>query len=951
MTKRMGSAIYFILFSLALICLLSPASAAAIKGSNVWDQDEKMPSTYTWTPSIYSGLWYDIDKGVHTEDITITVSEGDRTIDADDAEYITEARPNRFSYSDWGSYRVIGWMGEPYFAGYTRSSSGNSSTAQFADANVSTLSKEKIYKVLLDSNTERRIGSGETYSLEDGYRIRVSEINESGNNFHLTLEKSGDVIKSGTVSSNSTFVYKKSSGDLDDVPIIAIHIKGVDGTRAVIDGIFQISESATSVNVGKKVDAMEIRNVNETRITMRNPSDIKLNSGRTITLMGHVKIDVKDTSKLKFELISDPKTAAEKEYPGRSAIYDESNNIRSWNGMNYPELSYDYDKNNEIEKITLNGSGSISRTIVSKQIQYQIGTSNEAFKYSNWGSYQAISIGDSDYFAGYLRYNSSDRNNTTNFTDTTVGILAGGSVSKVLMNNGSEQQYNVNSNIRLEEGYTLQVGNLVDNGSKVNLILKKDGSTVKEMTVSQGNDFIYETAIGNTTVPIIAVRVTTIFNGSTEFIKVGGIFQISSDSVDVRAGQTMGNMLVEYTGSNALILVNKDSINLEKGANISLIENISIHVADSDELRFFLFGKSTGSSTTTPSMRIELPETVYAGEEVNIKITYNDNGSWKELSGATVKVNGGSIGETNSSGLIKYAVGSSGAYEFRVEKSGYQPASLTKAAIDGGGPLRIVIPDYIFAEDSFRLYVIDSENKEAAGAAIYKNGAHIGTTNDNGLINVTADSTAGTYTLTASKIGYVTGTQEMKILEFGPYFAVTSVQFPEEAFANKTVKIPMTIENVGKEKATQEIIIAVGETTKTEKVTLESGKSKNITFSFKPTDAGDVKIQAANETFSLTVTEKPKAEIPWTMILLGGGLLIIIIGAVFALMYYNEKAEEEKKNPKAKSVKSKPVAAKPTKSAKQTVKPTETSQPKRSTSFSSSNKSPELKNSQKKARK
>ena len=964
MTKITGSAIHYILIFFVLICLLSPVSAAVIKSSNVWDQDQKMAATYIWTPNIYSGLWYDIDKGIQTEEITLTVSESDQTIRAGDAEYITETKSNRFSYSDWGSYRVIGWQGEPYFAGYTRSASENMSTAQFSDVNVSTLSKERIYKVLTDTNKESRIGTDGTHSLEEGYRIKISDVDESGKQFRLTLEKGSTSVKSEMVSNNTTFVYKRTADGLDDVPAVIIHVKGLDGTSAVIDGVFQISDNATEVSVNKKIGAMEIQNVNETRITMKNSADIKLNKNQNITLMGHIKIQVKDTSKLKFALVSDPKTDSEKQYPGRSAVYDESNNIKTWNGMNYPELSYDYNNNTENENISINGS--VSRSIAAKQLTYQIKTANESFNYSNWGAYQSINIGGSNYFAGYWSYNSSDKNNTTNFTNSNVSILAVGSASKVLINNGSEQQHNVNSEIRLEEGYTLQIGNVTDNGSKVDLILKQNGTAVKNESVSKGSNFVYESNIKNTSIPVIAVHIADIFGGSTSFIKTGGIFQISSDITDVSAGKAMGNMNIEYTGTNALVLVNKDSINLEKGKNISLIENISIHVADSDDLRFFFYGKSGGADTPTlPNLKIDVPGTIYPGQEIILKVTAQDGSAWKELSGATVKINGKSIGETDTSGTVKHVVGDAGAQEFRAEKEGYQPVVLSKNTTEGGDKLQIIIPDYIFAEDSFRLYVKDAKNKDVVGVSVYKNGSHIGTTNDNGMINITADSAAGTYALTANKTGYIPGTRTMKVLEYGPYFAATSIELPKNALVNKTIKIPITIENVGKEKGTADITITAGDVTKTEKVTLDTGKTKNITFSFKQDTAGDVKMNVANETFTVNVTEKPKTEIPWTWIILGGGLLIILIGVAMALTYYKETAEEEKKNPRAKPKRNEPESkgifgfigggeSKPKSSgSKKTAKPSSEKQnpPKKSAKYSSSNKPPELKNSQKKARK
>lgn len=977
MIKKIKYLSLFVLISLILASLAAPAAAAAIKGSNLWDQEQNMSSTYTWTPAMYSGLWYDLDNGVYTENITLTISASDRRIDADNAEYITEYKNNRFSYSDWGSYRVIGWLGEPYFAGYTRSSSGNNSTTQFTNNNVSTLSDERIYEVLLDSNNEKSLSSGDSYTLENGYKLVVSDFNDSNKQFKLTLEKSGSSVKSENVSNNTTFVYERSLDDVGTIPVIAVHVKSFNGTRAVIDGVFQISESSTDVSEGKYVGAMEIKSVNDTQITMKNPNRINLSRDNTITLMSHVKIDVKDTSKLKFELISNPETDMEKTYPGRGMVYDNNNTNKSWNGMNFPGFTYDYNNSTETENLSFDISGTLQRSISSGRILYSTNSYNESFNYSNWGSYQAINIGGENYFAGYLRYNSSDKNNTTNFTDSNDSILKDGSVSKVLINNGTEKQYNKGSNISLEEGYTLQVANITENGTKANLILKKDGSSVKEARVGSGDNFVYEASVDGTVIPIIAIRVTDVFEGSSSFVKIGGIFQISTRETDVGPGMALSNMRVEYTSSTALIFVNKEDINLSRGSNISLMEDLSLHVADSDEIRFFPFNKSsTSNNTPTISLRIEVPETIYPNEKIPIKVVYRDGNNWKELAGATVKVNGNTIGETNSTGAISYTLGDFGTYEFRAEKNGYNSVTLSKATAIGGDELQIEIPEYIFAEDSFRLYIKDLNDTNITGASVYKNGDHIGTTNDNGMINVTADSTPGIYKLTANKTGYQTGTKEMKILEYGPYFTVTDITIPEDALINKTVKIEMTVENVGKEKETQEVIITAENKTETKKVTLSPGETKDITFSFKPSTAGESTIEVTNQTFTFTVTEKPKTEIPWKWIIIGICLLIIIVGVILALMFYNEKKEEEKKNPKkparGKEVKSagllgglfggsgekekkqkanssKPSGSKPA-STKSPAPAPQKSKPRKS-GYSSSSKPPELKNSQKKARK
>ena len=83
----------FLIILILTIGLLTPAAAATLKGSNLWDQEQGMSSTYTWTPAIYSGLWYDTDKGIYTENITLTISASDRQINSENAKYVTEYKP------------------------------------------------------------------------------------------------------------------------------------------------------------------------------------------------------------------------------------------------------------------------------------------------------------------------------------------------------------------------------------------------------------------------------------------------------------------------------------------------------------------------------------------------------------------------------------------------------------------------------------------------------------------------------------------------------------------------------------------------------------------------------------------------------------------------------------------------------------------------------------------
>ena len=58
-----------------------------------------------------------------------------------------------FEHKDWGSYQVIGFMAERYFAGYTENSS-------FVKDDISVISDGQLSKVLIDSDDKKSLYTG-----------------------------------------------------------------------------------------------------------------------------------------------------------------------------------------------------------------------------------------------------------------------------------------------------------------------------------------------------------------------------------------------------------------------------------------------------------------------------------------------------------------------------------------------------------------------------------------------------------------------------------------------------------------------------------------------------------------------------------------------------------------------------------------------------------------------
>ncbi|MHC1594108.1 MAG: S-layer protein domain-containing protein [Methanotrichaceae archaeon] len=264
-----------------------------IRGTMV-DPDEV--DRFTWTPYNFEGFYYDIDDDVGTERLTARFSG--TKIDDGDLEYETVPDSVEFEYSRWGDYDVIGFLAEKYFAGY------NDDT-EFTD-DFSVISEEELRKVLIDDDESYTVRSGAMFPLEEGYELRIKEVDLDGNKVFLAITKDGDevgnkVVEPGRSVKDSTFVYEEEIGG-EDVPIIAAHIQSVFRGReedlATVEGIFQISDDPAGVKEGESYGKMEIESVSDDGITMENDGSFSLGRGKTISIMENLKFKVGDERRL-----------------------------------------------------------------------------------------------------------------------------------------------------------------------------------------------------------------------------------------------------------------------------------------------------------------------------------------------------------------------------------------------------------------------------------------------------------------------------------------------------------------------------------------------------------------------------------------------------------------------------------------------------------------------------
>lgn len=184
-----------------------------------------------------------------------------------------------------------------WFAGYDSSLAGTK-------ASKSLLEKEYLGRVLIDEEYQGVAFVG-NYSLQEGYEIRIRDL--ENDSIFLELLKDGASIEGSVVRSNSTYIYEKDLGDVDDLPIIMVHVDNVFNNIskgfATIDAIFQISDQfIIHVEEGNGIGEMQIVNVDPLGIWMVNDDYINLNRDSTVSLAPMMNIRVADNDTLRYYL-------------------------------------------------------------------------------------------------------------------------------------------------------------------------------------------------------------------------------------------------------------------------------------------------------------------------------------------------------------------------------------------------------------------------------------------------------------------------------------------------------------------------------------------------------------------------------------------------------------------------------------------------------------------------
>ena len=868
----------------------APVEEAAEYGNDrIWRQGID-PLDYTWTPQSFSGFFYDLKDEVGAETMTVhlsgTANNPNRAVDENNLVYKSNVQSIKYKFEDWGSYDVMGFMADKYFAGY-----GNTAVV---DSNISLINDGQLRKVLIDNDDEHTITSGSVLPLEEGYELRIKEVDVNGNKAYMSLAKDGKEIDSKVISpdslKSSTYEYKVSING-EDVPIIMAHISNVfasaESNLVTVDGLFQLSGDYTSVESGDKYGKMKVTSVDDSGITMKNEDTLTLRKAGTVNIFGNVDFIVADADQLRFA----PTVERTGTYTVRGTIIKPANydgKQFTWNPYNFEGFYYDIDNDIGTENLTAKFTGN---SIQEGDLFYETKPMSIKFKFEDWGKYDVIGFMAGKYFAGY--------NKDTVFTDA-FSVINEGQLRKVLIDSDDQQTIATGSVLSLQEGYELRIKQVDINGNKVYLALAKDGKEIDSKVVTpsssptdKASDYMYKVTVGSQTdVPIIVAHVQSVFRGTeTDLATIDALFQVSDNPESVEEGEVYDKMKVTSLSSDSITMTNRDSaITLGQNRIITIMGNLQFQVADNPNRDVAPIAQET---TAGSLMTLNIPAVAVVGNPVQINVKAGS----EALSGVQILVAGENEGNTDVTGNISYTPNSTGTFDVLARMVGYSDAtgslvvttsagavaSEAKAALNN--TLTINVPSEVIKGESFIITVVGGENQTPMeNVSVLFDNTSIGNTGPEGTITYIANVT-GAHTVMAQLAGYESATRTISVIS---PISVASINVPPKASTGQTVTVTANVQNTGTANDTENISMLVnGNVTDSKNITLGPGENTTATFSFTPKDPGAYRINVDDQSGTITVE---KAQTNFTLI----ALIVVILIAIGAGAYLYNTGELEK---------------------------------------------------------
>jgi S-layer protein (TIGR01567 family) len=582
--------------SLVLICmlvlctlLLTPSTAQSPSAELTLVRGDLAASSSIWTAKSFGWFYYDIDKDVGGEQLSVEVRG--RAIERGHAAYSSRVWSSNFEFQTWGKYQSVAFFGKRYFAGYPDSS--------FTDAK-SSLENGELRELLIDDKNTHIIGYGNALPLLGGYILAVKEISASDGKVNFVLFRDRMPVDMKVVSIGGTYVFKNG----DELPLILVHVSnamGGDKNGTVeVDGVFQIGDlPSITMKDGDRLGNMELLDLTEQEIVFKTDKDLTLTQDSIVPLADPLMLAAVNDPSLKYyplgaitdygyHEIRGPVFDASSAVPVKLGQYPSMAQAR-WNAENFTGFYFSSEDLSGNETLTLfppNGRAVptpaniniINGTAHWNGLQYVSFLQPKQFNYRPWGYYLIISFLGESWFAGYNIGAGSE--------SESLNLLEHQKLGKVLKDLEIRGRI-VAGNYSLDEGYELYIRDVTED--KIFIQLLKNGNLVDSSIIGSNSTYIYKKDLGDVKdMPIIIMHVDRIFSdGTVKFASIDGLFQLSDQYIlSVEPGSGLGEMEIVPTPLGILSMRNHETLTFSRNSKLQLWPGMTIRVADNDTLRY-----------------------------------------------------------------------------------------------------------------------------------------------------------------------------------------------------------------------------------------------------------------------------------------------------------------------------------------------------------------------------
>lgn len=267
----------------------------------------------SWNAYNFAGFWYDLTKGLMSENMTITdLSADNRTIPEDGLWYTTTKQIVRYKVNEANAnltvenalnsagnkvsagshYAKIGWQAEPYVALNGKA--------------------KKLVKLVIEQGKaaadKKTLSTGEKWDIGKGWTLMAQSVDAKATPRQVWLVLSKDGVKKDDKIAyiNQVYTYvEKSLGGESDIPLLVTHIdsifSGATADMVQLRYTWAVDTSVTEVKSGDKYGVMKVSEAGDTTLELRNEdASISLSKDATTDIMGEMKFKVADSDTVRF---------------------------------------------------------------------------------------------------------------------------------------------------------------------------------------------------------------------------------------------------------------------------------------------------------------------------------------------------------------------------------------------------------------------------------------------------------------------------------------------------------------------------------------------------------------------------------------------------------------------------------------------------------------------------